>query len=209
MNYDDGENDDEVVIDAGPAYNVSAWRTHETGGPQCSQSREFCYLCTHAPHPKGEEPTDENGEPLDDYYTIILNVIKTLVSERDGDGSREVGVIVNAIYNLYEDEVRAEVKYEHPLTGVVLDSPEWTKASIERHILYSGVCPELHDTLVDHMFHSIIDSQNSVLKDRSTGRIIEDERKAFMDTIKHFTTWRKMRHACKASLRQTKRKIPT
>jgi hypothetical protein len=207
MDYDDGENDDEVVIDAGPAYNPSAWRTHENSGPQCSQSREFCYLCTHTPHPPGEEFLDEDGEPIPDFYTMIVNVIQTLVAERESDGTREIAVIVNAIYNMYEDEVRQDVKYDHPITGALLDRPEWSKASIERHILYSGICPELHDTLVDHIFNSVIDAQNKVLMNKGTGRVVEEERKNFMDTMKHYTSWRKFRFAAKASLRQTRKKV--
>lgn len=206
MDYDDGENDDEVVIQAGPAYNPAAWRTNENSGPQCSQSREFCYLCTHAPHPPGEEITDEEGEPIPDYYTMVVNVIQTLASENGEDGSRELAVIVNAVYNMYEDEVKDEVVYDHPITGARLNKPEWSKESIQRHILYSGLCPELHDTLVDHIFHSIIDAQNRVLINVQTKAVIEDERKAFMDTMKHYTTWRKHRHACKLSLRRPNRK---
>lgn len=176
MEYDAGE---DVVMNAGPAYNVSAWRGDGSGGPQCSQSREFCYLCSYMAQPEEDEP---------DYYTAICNVIQTLVGE-----GKELRHVVDSVHRMYEEEVRPEVTYDHPQTGAILTAPHWSRASIERHILYSGLCPTAHDHLVDHIFHSIIDSQNRNMRNRDTDRIDEESRKNFMDTMKHYTSWRKFR----------------
>lgn len=180
MDYDDGR----VVVDAGPAYNVSAWRTHGKGGAQCSQSREFCYLCSFAP-----------SEEEDDCYTAVCNVIRTLVSEQP----REMRFIVQSVHQMYEQEIRPDLTYEHPVTRAIIAGPEWSMASIERHILYSGMCPEVHDNVVDHIFQSIIHAQNKTLVDNDTQRVIEEERKNFMDTMKHYTAWRKFRGTKKPS----------
>lgn len=197
MDYDDGDDVDAVVVKAGPIYNAAAWNTHEDSGNQCSQARDFCYLCTHRPHPTGEPCVDDDGEPIIDYHTMLCDVARTLASEE-----AEVATIVTTMYNLYEEEVRKEVVYYHPITKMTMEKPEWTKASIQRHILYSGLCPELHESMVDHIFHNIIDSHNAFMKNLDNGRLIENERKAFMDTMKHYTNWRKHRHACKSSRRK-------
>lgn len=195
MDYDDGK----VVVDAGPAYNVSAWRTHTKGGAQCSQAREFCYLCSFAP---SDDPDGQGASDEVDSYTAICNVIRTLVTEQP----REMRFVVEAVHQMYEQEVRPELTYEHPVTGAILASPAWSMASIERHILYSGMCPEIHDSVVDHIFESIIHCQNNTLKDNDTNRIIEEERKNFMDTMKHYTAWRKFRAVGKANARLGKTK---
>jgi len=184
---DPNTDSDEVVIETKPLYNVSAWRTHSTDGLQCSQGRDFCYLCTHRSF-GNEKVYDEDDNEVPDYHAMITNVIKTLASENN-----EISTIVRTIHNMYNDEVRNEVVYDHPITRMRMINPAWTMASIERHILYSGMCPEIHDKLVDHIFHGIITGHNKHLVNKLTGRVIESERKGFMDTLKHFTTWRKFR----------------
>lgn len=119
---------------------------------------------------------------------MIVHIIQTLASE----GS-EVATIVNTVYSMYEDNVREDVVTKNPISGMIINKPEWTKSSIERHILYSGMCPELHDDMVDKIFHGIIDMHNQHLIDADKKRLIEDERKAFMDTIKHYGAWSRIR----------------
>jgi hypothetical protein len=190
MEYDAGVDDTEVVIETEPMYNVSAWRTHAKGGKQCSQSRDFCYLCTHRSF-GNERVLDENDEEVPDYHEMITNVIRTLSAE----GS-EVSTIVRTVFDMYNDNVRKEINWYNPITKLNIKEPTWNMASIERHIIYSGICPELHDRVVDHIFHGIIDSHNKHMMNRMSGRVIESERKAFMDTMKNFTSWRKFRSGC-------------
>ena len=128
MEYDAGE---DVVMNAGPAYNVSAWRGDGSGGPQCSQSREFCYLCSYMAQPEEDEP---------DYYTAICNVIQTLVGE-----GKELRHVVDSVHRMYEEEVRPEVTYDHPQTGAILTAPHWSRASIERRAC-AGASWELRES---------------------------------------------------------------
>lgn len=193
MDYDAAdEGVDEMTISTAPLYNVSSWRTHENTGRQCSQGRDFCYLCMYRGNDHNTDQTDENGDPLPDYYTSMVNVIKTLAGEE-----KEVGAIVDAVYDMYEEDIRHYIDFIHPKTKMRVKSPEYTRDSIERHILYSGIAPELHDSIVDHVFHNIIDDHNEHMRNAETKRVIEDERKAFMDTIKNFTRWRQFRTSSK------------
>ena len=193
MDYDAGDEIDQMIVQTKPAYNPSAWRTHENNGKQCSQGSEFCYLCTHRP---GEMQVDDNNEVIQDSYTALVNIIKTLAGEKT-----ELAVIVNAVYNMYREDIQDEVSYRHPITNIVVHKPKWSKSSIERHILYSGICPELHDDIVDHIFHNIIDNHNQHMINMDTERVVEEERVAFMDTMKNYTNWKKFRFTTSGKLK--------
>lgn len=203
MNYDDDDDANVVTMTVGPGYNVSAWITHENTGPQCSQNREFCYGCAFRGYDDDQKCYNDNGEPVQDYYTSLMEVIKTLASE-----DRELPDIVNTAHNIYNKDIRKHIRWEHPVTHAVIDKPEWTKESIQRHILYSRLVPDVHDSLVDHIFTGIIHAQNSRLINMDTRTVIEENRVAFMDTIKHYTAWRKHRTACKNSAARSRTKAP-
>lgn len=192
MDFDAGDQIDQMVVQTRPAYNPSAWRTHENNGNQCSQGNEFCYLCTHRP---GEARADDDGSLANDSYTALVNIIKTLAGEKS-----ELATIVNAVHTMYHNDIQDDVAYQHPITNIIVYKPKWSKSSIERHILYSGICPELHDDIVDHVFHNIIDNHNRHMINVDTERVVEEERTAFMDTMKNYTNWRKFRHSTKLKL---------
>ena len=175
MEYDAGE---DVVMNAGPAYNVSAWRGDGAGPTVLAVAGVLLPVFLHGAARRGR-----------------ARLLHGHLQRDSNTGGRRQGLrhVVDSVHRMYEEEVRPEVTYDHPQTGAILTAPHWSRASIERHILYSGLCPTAHDHLVDHIFHSIIDSQNRNMRNRDTDRIDEESRKNFMDTMKHYTSWRKFR----------------
>ena len=56
--------------------------------------------------------------------------------------------------------------------------------------MYSNEFPELFDGVVSQVFHSIIQRQQETVMARDTNEVIEDRRRALMDTVKTYTSWR-------------------
>jgi len=144
-----------------PAYALSA----DSAGPQCSASTDFCLFCEFA----------NDG---------IVSEMKTLVHTLAADG-KELPVITEALRRAYEDGVREETEWSPPGCPPV-HAPEWTTASIRRHLLYSTEFSELFDVAIVQMFHSIIERQNASMIDSSTNMVVEEHRAAFTDTVKTF-----------------------
>lgn len=70
---------DEVVARVGPAYNVYAWNSGESGGPQCSQWGDYCYLCQTAERPRDEEVSDGEEEDDGDYVGMLKAMVRSMV----------------------------------------------------------------------------------------------------------------------------------
>lgn len=156
-----------------PAYGLTA----SAAGPQCSASSDFCFFC--------------------EFQTAgIVGEMKALVHTLAADG-KELPVIAEAVRRAYEDGIRAETVWTPaecpPVTG-----PEWTLASIKRHLVFSTEFSELFDSAVTQMFHSLIAAQNDVMVDRATGMVVEQHRSGFVDTVNTFIRWTKHRDAKKS-----------
>ena len=143
----------------------------------CSAVDEFCFFCEFEGNPQAI------GTDIDLYGNLVD------LATHLGGLHREAAHIANHLYDVYESTVRMHID----------DQPLWTRASIIRHLTNSGQFTKVFDTGVTHMFTALIARQNSDLCDQSTGQVIEDNRKAFCDTVKTFVTWR-------ASLAAGKRK---
>ena len=175
--------DDTVMLEGAPAYNVNAWNGGKADGPQCSAAGEFCYFCAHQ---LNEEDTEFGAE---DDCLALKNMVRSLARQQ-----KEFPHIITSVYNLYENHIRKEVEYVHPITGVNLKQPKWTKSSIQRHLMYSNEFPELFDGLVNQVFHSIIQRQQENVMSNDMAGVIEDRRKALMDTVNTYTRWRLAQH---------------
>lgn len=143
-----------------------------TDAPQCSGSTDFCFLCEYSEGVAGD--ADVVGE--------LKTLAKALASE-----GKEVPVIVAALQDAYNETARDLVEWTAP-NGTVVERPEWTVASINRHILFSTEL-NVFGNAVDQILHSVIYTLNNTLVDISTGLIIEEHRKALMDTIKTRAMW--------------------
>jgi hypothetical protein len=188
--------DESVEIRAGPAYNVDAWRTENSRGPQCSQTGEFCYLCSFRSDALPDEDVDVCDDEPDenkDWVTRVKSAITTLVAE-----GRDRPSVVISVYNMYNTNIRPYISYTHAFTGQSITRPTWTRGMIDRHITYSSEWPELFETTVDQTLHAIMDSQNSLMRDMDSNEIIEDRRKAWMDSLNHLIKWKTFRKSQKS-----------
>lgn len=140
--------------------------------PQCSGSTDFCFLCEYSAGVAGD--ADVVGE--------IQSLAKALADE-----GKEVPVIVSAIQDAYNSTARDLVDWVAP-NGTTVSRPEWTAASINRHILFSSEL-NVFGNAVDQILHSVIYTLNNTLVDKSTGLVVEEHRKALMDTIRTRAAW--------------------
>lgn len=156
-------------------YGVEA----KDGGPQCSASNDFCFLC------RFERGSTDLGTPTD-LYGGLVELINTL-----GEQRRELDHIVTVVYNHYEKYIRKYVKYTHEDTGVDISEPAWVRASIRRHLLYSSQFRSLFHITIEQMYHSIFTKQNQNMIDAATGHVDGVKLKEFNDTVKTFMAFQK------------------
>jgi len=165
---DDGESN--LMVDARPvaAYSMAGAGAVDNG-VHCSRfPNEFCFFCRFERNP-GSTANEK------DLYSSISDMVQHMSSMK-----REPAAIAEHVHKAYEDTVR------HIIAG----QPEWTKAAILRHILYNGQFEDVFDTSVCNMLSSIIVRQNNTLVDGTTGAIIEDNRRAFCDTVATLIKWK-------------------
>lgn len=142
------------------------------GGPQCSGSPDFCFFCAFAGAAAG------GGE--------MVTELKAMAHALAAD-SKELPVVAKALHDAYEDGIRDVVAWEGP-DGTVR-RPAWTIEAIKRHLLYSTEFSELFGAAVEQIFHSLIVKLNECAVDRGTGLVVEEHRRALMDTIRGFAQW--------------------
>ena len=144
---------------AKPAYAVEAWLTGEAGiGPQCSATNEFCFLCEFSEH-------NESGSIKD-----LKALIRLLVSQK-----KELPTIINTVQEAYRENIQRDVRCQ-TCTGKELVAPDWSRASISRHLVYSTEFPELFTNVVTQIYQSLIMKLNTeVVKDGSVDPEKADE----------------------------------
>jgi len=168
-----------------PLYGVEA----QDGGPQCSASNDFCFLCHF------EQSPNQIGTPADLYGSLV-----EMINEM-GQQNRELNHIVEKVYSNYEQFIRPHISYEHPETCIQITSPAWVKASIRRHLLYSSQFRSLFHITLEQMFHSIFTKQNATMVDASNGQLDGTRLKEFNDTMKTYLAFQK--HVTSKSLLST------
>tara|TARA_B110000858_G_C17749679_1_gene449062 strand:+ start:396 stop:947 length:552 start_codon:yes stop_codon:yes gene_type:complete len=152
-----------------PAYVTGGAGITETKGMHCSAfPKEFCFFCTY------ERNASATGTESD-LYGSLSDMVAHLA-----DMSREPSAIAIHVFDAYETTVR------HHIEG----SPSWTKKSILRHIMYSGQFSQIVDTSVGHMLNALIARQNDALVDAATNTVIEENRKAFCETVSTLLKWK-------------------
>ena len=127
---------------------------------------EFCYLCSYM----------DRKLPGADEMTMRDHV-ELLVGEE-----KELQTIVSAVQKIYNSSCRNHCKDCNGNVG-----PEWTKASITRHLLHT------HEAVFNRYTESIL--QHLVCKQAARvvdvdGHVAEEERKALLNTIDHLVKWR-------------------
>ena len=169
------DDDDEAA--GGEVAYVAPKPAYSTGGPNvlvqegvhCSMfPDEFCFFCAY------EKNTETQGSEADLYSSLVDLV------QHQSDLKREPAAIAQHIFSQYNSAVRPHVP----------NQPVWTRASITRHIIYGGQFTAIFDTSISAMFTSLIARQNAALVDAVTGTVIEDNRKAFCDTVSSYVKWK-------------------
>lgn len=145
--------------------------------PQCSGSGDFCFFCAF------EAAPDTVGTDCD-LHGSMKDMVKHYASQ-----DRELPAITDVVSKMYNDSVRNHIVWTHPATNITLEKPEWTKDSIRRHLLHSGEFKNLFCSVVRQMFHSIICKQNESMICSETGMVVEEHRKAFVDTVGAYSKW--------------------
>jgi hypothetical protein len=153
-----------------PAYAVEAWHNGQRGaGPQCSSAGEFCFFCEFA-------ETEECG-----HVGNLKAQIKLLVGQR-----KELSVIVAAVQAAYRENVRQDVEVRGP-TGVPLVHPDWSRASISRHMLFSTEFPAIFENVVVQIHQSIIMQLNkTAIADGRVDRETTDELRKMVASLKRW-----------------------
>ena len=158
-----------------PAYNVTAWQVGSLhtnySAPQCSAAGEFCFFCEYR----------DDGGPCQDMKALA----KLLISQ-----GKELPVVVRTVKEQYEETARADVCCKHPVTGVTLESPEWTLSSIQKHLLFSGEFSKAFAKVGDNQFTSVIMHLNAQMIDAKTKKVVESTRKAWVDTVRAYKIWK-------------------
>ena len=161
--------EEEMVYSTRPAYGLTT-----PAGPQCSQNDEFCFFCAYA------DMGCSHGDI--DLRATLVNLVQTLHREK-----KEILSIVHAVNKRYNEDVRPYTQSLSDATGPV-ESPEWTQESIKRHLLYSTEFPNLFPGVVTQIFQTILVQLNATMCN-DEGDLIEEKRKAFLDTVKSFQQW--------------------
>ena len=167
------------------AYAVDAARDH--GGPSCVSSPDFCFFCSFEPDAVASADADGamggRGDGDGDLYSSLVDLVNDLTGQK-----KELDLIVNVVASVYARTVQPHITWES-LAGGVVEAPAWGKASIRRHILHSRQFAGLFPSVVRGMFHSIICKQNATMVDAETGMVVEETRKAFIDTADAYRKW--------------------
>ena len=124
--------------------------------PECSRG-QFCFFCEFS----------ETGDS-DDRMGSLKDMVRSMAAER-----KSLPQIVNAVHRVYNEIIKGEIDGE----------PDWSKQSIRSHLLYSTEFTELFDHMIERVLQNIIVRQNQTLVDGLTGEIIEEKRRAFIDSI--------------------------
>lgn len=169
------EGEDSLYVEGAPAYDVSGSQR----GPSCSGHPDFCYFCAF------QEASDACEDGEEDDCGALKGLVRSLAEQ-----GKELPVIVNQVYALYDKHIRPNTTHTNPKTNKALSKPEWSRASIQRHLTFSTEFGCLFDRVVEQIFHGLITLQNAVVVEKNTGQVIEERRKSLIDTLSHFTRWR-------------------
>jgi hypothetical protein len=121
---------------------------------------------------------DGTATESNDWVTKLKMSIRAWIAE----GAERPTIVLN-IERVYKNHIRDHISWENPHTNVTIEKPEWSRSTIDAHLLYSSQFPETGEQTVDHIYTALIDQLNSELIDKSTGKIIESTRVQLIHTM--------------------------
>jgi hypothetical protein len=172
----------EVSVNSGPVYDYRGQINGEACcGLQCSSHPDvFCFLCRFADYSEATDPGEE------DAVTGIENMITRLA-----DNQEDIANVVAAIYKQYNHHVRPDVMYVNPATKKTLEQPEWTRDSIQRHIVFSSKWPTLFDSIQTATLRGVLIVEANSLLDLDTGEIIQENKQAYFKSLDRYDKWQR------------------
>jgi hypothetical protein len=173
--------DDEEVISrmTTSAYSVDALLHGNDvtagNGPQCSPD-EYCFWCVF------QINVEEGVECL---YSASKAIARININQ-----NKELGHVVDLVYQDYETNIREEIEYANRRTGAIDESPKWSRASILRHLVYSREFQGAFDSMAEFSLRAMFCrlNENAIFTD--TGEVNEKVRTAMVNTLTSITRWR-------------------
>jgi hypothetical protein len=92
---------------------------------------------------------------------------------------REPAAIAHHLEQAYESQVR------HHVPG----TPEWSRASILRHIMHGNAFKSVFDDSITSMLTALITKQNKSLVDTTSDLVVDEHRKSFCHTVELYMKW--------------------
>lgn len=178
----DGEDDPtiEVEVNVGPIYDSSAHAHGVHGsGLQCSAfSKEFCFLCAFASLSSATEPGDRNPVvQLEDLITRLH------------DNMHPLADVCQAVHRYYTNEIRQDILYVVPKTKEEIARPKWSIKSIHRHLIYEIRWPNFFNDIQTNTMRGMLMLEANRLRDEDTNTVVQANKMAYFNTIKHYSAW--------------------
>ena len=158
--------DDDGEEDLMPLYSYYRGEETEQYNLACSSSKGFCFFCQYV---SGDEAS-ESAE--------LRAHVRTLIAEE-----KEPATIASSVKRIYDQQIK------HLVTGTVrgeeVSGPEWSEASITRHILTSGEFPNIFNAVQRRLYQSIIlRQQRHIVK--ANGSVDCKKTRALLHTMREF-----------------------
>lgn len=138
----------------------------------CSGHPDFCFFCQFGPQSSSGD-VDMSGE--------LRSIVHSMASNHC-----EVSQIAKRVHTAYEADVRQSIVYEKD-DGEIEEQPEWSIASITRHLLHSSEF-SLFGNLLDSAFQNILMTLQQQIFDEENE--CDPERlDQFLKTAKTYTSY--------------------
>lgn len=135
---------------------------------------DFCFFCQFGPQQSGSSDLD------------MASDLRSIVREMSSNHC-EISQIAKRVHTVYEQDVRSTIVWENENSEIVAN-PEWSIASITRHILHSAEF-SLFSTMLDSCFQSILMNLQSQIFEDGTNECDPERLDQFLKTAKTYTAY--------------------
>lgn len=166
-----------LIVPFNKNMNSAAYDSYDpsNNSHQCSGHSEFCFFCEFSPQPNASADVDMASELRKIVHSMAANHC-------------EVSQIARRVHAVYESDVRSTIIYETEDNETV-EAPEWTLASITRHMLHSSEFA-LFSKVLDHAFQNILMNLQQNIFD-GDNEADPDKLDQFLKTAKAYTSYTK------------------
>lgn len=144
-------------------------------GDGCAAFPDFCFFCEFA---AAVEDESDPRYALAQLVNLLLGQGATLEK------------LVAAVHRSYNLNVKEDVTWHNPATGADVVAPEWSKASIARHLVNDGgEFPGIFDVTVDRIMRKVALELNNQMINTDTERVDLAALKAFREVVESRSKW--------------------